>query len=1278
MKKVTLLLLLSFIVGLLAACGGEAQPTATPAPVVEPTVAVAPTVEPTTESETRSTAAETGDLDALTANTWQWVSFTDPLQQFEVEMPENYLLTFNEDGTVNIKADCNQASGSYTDDAGSLTIEVGPMTMAACPPESRSDEFVQNLGFAVRYFFEGDTLYIDLMADGGTMAFAPADAELMADDGEGAMAGAAESAGDVTSYPWLWSSFTSPVEQFDLEDPENYVITFNDDGTVNIKADCNNASGSYTIDAGSLAIEIGPMTMAACPPDSRSDQFVTLLGSAARYFFEDAQLYIDLMADGGTMVFAPEGEAELAEAAASGTGNPTAIAVEDLRNATYSGIYDEPVTLTHGMYEEDPFTVQYIEDAELYGDLDGDGVQDAVVFLLERGGGTGAFIYIAAQLNEAGQPVDAGAVWMDEVSVRSAAIEDGQVVVELIVIGPGDADCCGSHKATRTYALQEGQLAEVSGEEEDLEQVSAADLDGTEWILLELDYDEPVAADAEVTIGFQDGQIAGSGGCNNYTGSFSLGEENPLTMTIGPVAATKMACPEPILGQETAYFAALESVSGWDYYFGRLALYYYVEDQAGLSRLLFAPANEAESAGDLTSYPWLWRSFTSPVEQFDVEPPESYVLTFNDDGTVNIKADCNNAQGSYTVDAGSLTVEVGPMTMAACPPKSRSDQFVQYLGFAASYFFEDAELYIDLMADGGTLVFAPEGEAELAAAAEAAQSAAGSGLRPADVANDEGGPVLVSGEFNWTSSYIPRHFKEPVAVLMDVSSSVIGDYSEYVPSDGQIMGVLTRPLAPAPTAYEVELPIRPDGQLVDLDNDGEDDTGVQVYAAVFSSNLVGDSYLEQVEQEGFKSILTDPLTGRIREGTLLVYAPDDQQGFPSGAGPDGVYFSADDPAVALPAGFTLATLSLEGQVSFDRSEVATMAILEPASQASPDFSDQGFVESFSSLIDLLKVRYSYTELRGLDWEAIREEYLPRMEEAEQEEDSAAYFSALNDMALSVRDAHVNVGTLDFLASANYIVQATEPYQGTFGVQIAELSDGRFVVTYLDPEGPGAEAGWQVGTEILSVDGVPLAERIETIPLVDSAGNPEAIRLEQLRYVLGFPMDSQVAVEYLQPGEDQPRSATLAASYEGAPQVPQPQFDFEEEISFKALENGSYYIQWDMFLDDAYKIAVWQKFLDEAHEAPGIIIDLRRNGGGGTALMYTMLSYLFSADDPVLMHWIDDYVYDDQSGDLVLEFATDYKLRSPDPDLTYSGLVAVLVSELPRSKLRGIGSLVPQR
>ncbi len=113
--------------------------------------------------------------DLLRASTWQWVRFTDPLQQFDVGAPEKYTLTFTPDGNLHIKADCNRANGSYkADSQGSLTIEIGPMTRAMCMEGSRSDQFVKYLGFVRLYFFKDGHLFFDLFADGGTMEFVPA------------------------------------------------------------------------------------------------------------------------------------------------------------------------------------------------------------------------------------------------------------------------------------------------------------------------------------------------------------------------------------------------------------------------------------------------------------------------------------------------------------------------------------------------------------------------------------------------------------------------------------------------------------------------------------------------------------------------------------------------------------------------------------------------------------------------------------------------------------------------------------------------------------------------------------------------------------------------------------------------------------------------------------------------------------------------------------------------------------------------------------------------
>lgn len=114
------------------------------------------------------------NLDKLRGTTWQWVKFQDPEQQFSISDPEKYTLAFGSDGAVSIGADCNRARGNYdARESGSLTIKVGPMTKAMCPPGSRSDDFVKKLEFVATFFFRGDHLFIDMMADGGTFEFQP-------------------------------------------------------------------------------------------------------------------------------------------------------------------------------------------------------------------------------------------------------------------------------------------------------------------------------------------------------------------------------------------------------------------------------------------------------------------------------------------------------------------------------------------------------------------------------------------------------------------------------------------------------------------------------------------------------------------------------------------------------------------------------------------------------------------------------------------------------------------------------------------------------------------------------------------------------------------------------------------------------------------------------------------------------------------------------------------------------------------------------------------------
>jgi heat shock protein HslJ len=83
--------------------------------------------------------------------------------------------------------------------------------------------------------------------------------------------------------------------------------------------------------------------------------------------------------------------------------------------------------------------------------------------------------------------------------------------------------------------------------------------------------------------------------------------------------------------------------------------------------------------------------------------PEAYTVTFDAGGTLNVRADCNQKGGTYTLKGQKLTIEVTHPTMAMCPEDSLEARFVRDLTGAAGWFLKDGDLYIDLKYDTGTM-----------------------------------------------------------------------------------------------------------------------------------------------------------------------------------------------------------------------------------------------------------------------------------------------------------------------------------------------------------------------------------------------------------------------------------------------------------------------------------------------------------------------------------------------------------------------------------------------
>jgi len=84
--------------------------------------------------------------------------------------------------------------------------------------------------------------------------------------------------------------------------------------------------------------------------------------------------------------------------------------------------------------------------------------------------------------------------------------------------------------------------------------------------LAEMKLDE----DTQMYVQFDsDGQVSGHAGCNRFFGSYDLNDEK---MEIGPLGATRMACPEPAMSFELSFLEALQSTATAALANGRLAL----------------------------------------------------------------------------------------------------------------------------------------------------------------------------------------------------------------------------------------------------------------------------------------------------------------------------------------------------------------------------------------------------------------------------------------------------------------------------------------------------------------------------------------------------------------------------------------------------------------------------------------------------------------------------------------------------------------------------------
>ena len=536
-------------------------------------------------------------------------------------------------------------------------------------------------------------------------------------------------------------------------------------------------------------------------------------------------------------------------------------------------------------------------------------------------------------------------------------------------------------------------------------------------------------------------------------------------------------------------------------------------------------------------------------------------------------------------------------------------------------------------------------------------------IPPADIVNDEGGPVVVTGEMNYTNPFVALGVAQPIIVLEDQAGFIDRDEGFLFPKSSQVLGQIVGDFFTPPFTYTLSLPIEPQGSLRDVDNDGEEDAGVMTYAVAYWTNAFGDPFLEQRDQGGggwstaFATTRAEDAPsgkGEIIGGKYIVWAPDDQQGFPSAFGEDGKLFTEDDPIVRLPAGYTIVDMDTD-PFTFDRSASPQMELIEPPSSALDDFSSLGYVGAFDAMIDLFRREYSFTELKGIDWDAKIADFRPRFEEAEANNDSLAYRRALRDFIWSIPDGHLSAPFIreDF-------VEAT---RAGVGLAIREVEDGRTIANFVTPDGPAGRAGIEVGAELLSWNGQPIEDYVAGIvPFSSPFSSDHVRRLQQLRYATRAPLDSEVEITYKNPGADAESTAVLTAEEESesfrVSSFNVGRSGVELPVEFSLLDNGLGYVKIYSFSDnELLSVQLWERMMQNLNEngIPGLIIDMRQNGGGSGFLADQMAAYFFN--EPLELGRAG--YYDESLGEFYFNPERTDRYYLPSEDLRYNGRVAIV-------------------
>ena len=249
------------------------------------------------------------------------------------------------------------------------------------------------------------------------------------------------------------------------------------------------------------------------------------------------------------------------------------------------------------------------------------------------------------------------------------------------------------------------------------------------------------------------------------------------------------------------------------------------------------------------------------------------------------------------------------------------------------------------------------------------------------------------------------------------------------------------------------------------------------------------------------------------------------------------------------------------------------------------------IESFEYVWKTVRDKHWETKPGGLDWQAVHDEFRPKIEKADS---MNAARSVMSEMLGRLHETHFGI-----VPAEVYSATGSEPTRGdvTTGIDVRVIGD-QVLVTTVDPNSSaateGVKPGWQV-LKIRNADMTPVVKKLDET-YAKSTLREIVMRGAVLSQLQGEAGD-KVAVEFLD-GKNQRVTKMLT---QAKPRGMLTQFGYlypmHVWIDSSKLNGNIGYVRFNIFLDPARLMNLFAEAVQSCKNCEGFVIDLRGNPGG---------------------------------------------------------------------------------